>query len=100
MSLDYSGVIDINDLAFPAKMLVDSIRVYQRRGGLNIGVNGNSSYNNIPMNTSQYIACHRSKYITRKSDNVLITETCNGAGGCLRFAAVAGALLLLLAAAL
>ena len=111
MSVDYSGEFDIKDLTLPATMLVDYVRVYQRMKKLNIGVNGNASYDpdtdgdktRYGMPTAQYIACHRDTYITRKSDNVLITEPCNGArpaGGYLRVTAAASALLLLLAAAL
>lgn len=101
MSVDYSGEFNVKDLALPAKMLVDYVRVYQRAEKLNLGVNGNASYEG-GMPTSQYIACHRDKYITRKSDNVLITEVCNGAraAGGYHLAAAASALLLLLAAAL
>lgn len=100
MAKDFSGRIDTEHLVFPSHMLVDSVRVYQ---SADVGLKVGCSPPDMP--TAQYIACHRSKYITRKSDNVLIPYKCteNGArlGGGLRRlgagAVLSGALLLLAA---
>lgn len=96
MAKDFAGRIDFENLVFPSSMLVDYVRVYQ---SADVGLKVGCSPPDMP--TAQYIACHRSKYITRKSDDVLIPDKCTENGGAtIVRVALSGLLLLLLLAAL
>jgi hypothetical protein len=59
------GVVDIQNLQFPAYMFIDYIRVYQRPSNISVGC----SPPGYP--TEQWIACHKENYMTNPSDSVL-----------------------------
>lgn len=73
MSQDF-GEVDIENLPFPAYMMIDYIRVYQRAGNVSLGC----SPPGFP--TEQWIACHKDKYMTSKDDEILITKPCQVSG--------------------
>ena len=91
------GDVDIEALPFPAHMIMDHVRVWQRPDKLNVGCSPKG------MPTEQWIACHRDDYVVSGDDDVLIPATClsaaprRGGGGGI---AVAVALLALAAAGL